>query len=264
LVAAVWILESCHTFFVAATLWDHFIVHYGDLARIDYIPWSLGLTIVFTGVLTILVHFTLVFRVFKLSHHSYILAVPLGLLSAIRLAFAFFTTIKMIQLRSISQFGHFYRSEFSAGLAICAGLDIVFAFLLCFFLRRNMKKNSSMNRILGSLIQYAFENGVLNCVASVATLVCWLTMSNLIFLGIHFAISKLYANSLITILNARKDLYQTSQGTKISPSGDRNQPVMFASESSTLSRDTSSLRVYVNEVKTSTADTNNDIIHIKV
>ncbi|THG98666.1 hypothetical protein EW026_g3548 [Hermanssonia centrifuga] len=46
-------------------------------------------------------------------------------------------------------------------------------------------------------------------IATIASLVCWLVMPhNLVYLGLHFMISKLYANSLLASLNARKTLRQ--------------------------------------------------------
>ncbi|PPQ75247.1 hypothetical protein CVT26_014812 [Gymnopilus dilepis] len=257
LMVYVWFIDALHTIFVASTLWDHFVAHYGDLSRIDYIPWcvlytspkcrlilpdrSLALTVVTTAILTIFVHIFFVYRIFKLSHNNYFVAVPLALLSCVRLCFAFLTTIKMIQLHSISRFAQTYTWAFSSGLALCSILDVLFAGCLCYYLRQNMKKNSSMNDILETLMLYAFENGILNCVASLGTLVCWLTMpQNLIFLGIHFAISKLYANSVMTVINARKDLKQTTHRSQFASSADRNQAIMFPAESFGLTKDTPS------------------------
>jgi len=56
LVTAVWILDFCHTIFVGVTLWDHLIENFGNQTRIDFVPWSMALTIAFTAVLTFLVH----------------------------------------------------------------------------------------------------------------------------------------------------------------------------------------------------------------
>lgn len=64
-----------------------------------------------------------------------------------------------------------------------------------------------MNHIINSLIVYTLETGSVTCLVTVASLICWLLMRhNLIFLGMHFAIAKLYANSLLATLNMRKRL----------------------------------------------------------
>ncbi|KAF8889155.1 hypothetical protein CPB84DRAFT_1826632 [Gymnopilus junonius] len=254
IVVYVWSIDCLHTIFVAATLWDHFIAHYGDMERIDYIPWSLALTVATTAILTIFVHRFFVHRIFKLSHNNYFVAVPLAMLSCVRLCFAFLTTIKMIQLHSISRFAQLYTWAFSTGLALCSVLDILFAGCLCYYLGQNIKKDSSMNDILETLMLYAFENGFLNCLASLGTLVCWLVMpQNLVFLGIHFAISKLYANSVMTVINARKDLKQTTRRSQYMSSGG-NQAIMFPAESFGMSKDAPSMQVLVDRTKVSTIE----------
>jgi len=254
LVGVVWFLDFCHTIFVSISLWDHLIAHFGDAPRIDYIPWSLAITIAFTAILTFLVHLFFVYRIFRLSLNSYVIAVPLGLLACARLCFACLTTAKMIKLKSLKLFVKLYTWSFSCGLSLSSLLDVLITVLLCYLLLQSHKKNSSMNHILDSLMLYAFENGSLTCMATVASLICWLTMhTNLIFMGIHFVISKLYANSLLATLNARKNLHQTGHRTQHSNSGDRNLPIMFP-DAFGLSRNTPSLKIKVDRTKMSTSD----------
>jgi len=64
-----------------------------------------------------------------------------------------------------------------------------------------------LHSIIDTLILYAFEIGILTSAATVASLLCWVTLNNsLIFLGLHFVIGKLYANSLLATLNSRNEL----------------------------------------------------------
>jgi len=43
------------------------------------------------------------------------------------------------------------------------------------------------------------------CIMTILTLVFWIIMTkNLVFLGLHFTIAKLYSNSLLATLNSRK------------------------------------------------------------
>ncbi|KAF8873226.1 hypothetical protein CPB85DRAFT_1444775 [Mucidula mucida] len=55
-VLTIWLLDILHTCFIWVATWDYLIHHYGQLMRIDYIPWSIALTIVLTAILTFLVH----------------------------------------------------------------------------------------------------------------------------------------------------------------------------------------------------------------
>ncbi|KAG2353147.1 hypothetical protein BDR07DRAFT_738674 [Suillus spraguei] len=65
-----------------------------------------------------------------------------------------------------------------------------------------------MDRMFNSIILYTLENNALTSAATIISIVCWVTMRNLIFLGVHFVLSKLYANSLLATLNSRKHLQE--------------------------------------------------------
>ncbi|KAJ8696824.1 hypothetical protein PTI98_006657 [Pleurotus ostreatus] len=226
LVFTVWLIDFFHIFCVSASEWYYLIMKFGDSTKIDYIPWSLAVrqhlllpdtdflassllqfSIASTAALTFLVHCFFVHRLFKLSERNWYITVPMGVLALLRVAFACLTTSKMIIFKSISQFIREFRWSFTLGLALSCALDIIITASLCYFLLRNRKQTSSMNHVIDSLMLYAFENGSLTCAATVMSMICWLTMpSNLVFMGIHFFISKLYANSLLATLNTRNHL----------------------------------------------------------
>ncbi|KAF8954270.1 hypothetical protein BDZ97DRAFT_491245 [Flammula alnicola] len=260
LVTVVWFLDFCHTIFVSTSLWDHLIAHFGDTARIDFIPWSLAMTIAVTAILTFLVHLFFVYRIFKFSLNNFFIAVPLAMLACARLCFACLTTAKMIKLRSLALFIERYTWSFTCGLALSSIIDIFITGLLCYLLNRNRKKNSSMNHVLDSLMLYAFENGALTCAATFVSLICWITMhTNLIFMGLHFVISKFYANSLLATLNTRKQLQQTGHRSQGSNSGDRNLAIMFPdsfelARTGNKSHAANHVRIQVDQTKISVSD----------
>jgi len=226
LVATVWLLDFLHTIFVSMSLWDHLIAHFGDQSRIDYVPWTLAITIALTAVLTYLVHGFFIYRIHKLSLNNFFISVPLAVLATARLCFASLTTNKLITLKSLHRFVQLYTFSFTSGLALSSALDVLVTGFLCYLLRKNQKQMSSMNHVLDQLILWSFENGSLTCAAVVVSMICWLKRGdNLIFLGLHFVISKFYANSLLATLNTRKDL---RPGHRASPSNSHDrQPIMF-------------------------------------
>ncbi|KAF4576770.1 hypothetical protein EYR36_000633 [Pleurotus pulmonarius] len=182
LVAFVWLLDFCHTLFVSLSLWHYLVLHYGDTSMVDSVPWSLAMTIAFTAILTFLVHCFFVHRIFKLSVGKWFIAVPLW--------------------------------SFTLGLALSSTLDILITGSLCYYLSNSRNPSSSLNLVIDVLILYAFENGALTTAATIVSMICWLIMPhNLIFMGLHFIISKFYANSLLATLNTRKRLRGTTGRT---------------------------------------------------
>ncbi|KAK7468296.1 hypothetical protein VKT23_002810 [Stygiomarasmius scandens] len=78
---------------------------------------------------------------------------------------------------------------------------------------RDKSLTSRLNAVIDSLILYSFENGAITTVATIVSMICWLGMDNLVFLGLHFAISKLYANSVLAVFNYRVRLRRVHEPT---------------------------------------------------
>nr|VWO99695.1 Calcium-transporting ATPase (EC [Ganoderma boninense] len=77
--------------------------------------------------------------------------------------------------------------------------------------------------MIDMLTLYTVESGMLTCIATAISLFFWLFLrSNFVFLGMHLAINKLYANSLLASLNARKSL-----ATKVTGSDRHPLPVIL-------------------------------------
>ncbi|KAF6749249.1 hypothetical protein DFP72DRAFT_913710 [Ephemerocybe angulata] len=247
LVLFIWMLDTLHSAFIATALWDHLIRHFGNAEHVDYVPWSLALTIALTAVLTFSVHLFLIFRIWQLSRKNYYLSSPLVLLAIARL----FTTSKLVLLRSLEKFVDKYTWSFTTGLVISTALDILITLSLILLLRsrrnnvhstsepsdpgtasstsasqpnpanenggswlrpRNSWKRSGSRKgglghrrkqSVNDTQEFSRMNAVLDAL--------WLTMKhNLIFLGLHFVISKFYANSLLITLNTRLNLKPSS------------------------------------------------------
>ncbi|KAL5484836.1 hypothetical protein ACEPAI_7478 [Sanghuangporus weigelae] len=124
-----------------------------------------------------------------------------------RLTSGWVTTVKAIEFGTFVAWTHQVRWIFTAGLAVAVLCDILITGSLCYWLHGSRSGVHGMNKIIDKIILYSVENGMLICLASVASLICGITMpGNLIFIGIHFVISKLYINSILASLNTRNSL----------------------------------------------------------
>ena len=96
-----------------------------------------------------------------------------------------------VQLKSLAAFVHAFTWSFTTGLVISTALDIFITASLVILLRRRHQEFSHMNRVLDALVLYTFETGGVTMVATAVCLITWLTMpENLIFMALHFIISK--------------------------------------------------------------------------
>ncbi|KAK7686480.1 hypothetical protein QCA50_010076 [Cerrena zonata] len=227
MVAIIWTIDLIHTIMASVSNWTYLISHYGDESMPDYVTWTIAVTVALTAFITWFVHCFFAWRIFTLSHSNYAIVVPIVVLALFRLAAALVSTSKMIQLQSFSRFVHGFGWVFTMGLSTAAAVDILIVVAMCWYLNRSRTGFTEMNTVIDSITLYTIENGLLTCVTTVVSLICWISMPhNLIFLGLHFAISKLYANAFLATLNARVVLRGRSQGS--SADGDYPLPVLLS------------------------------------
>ncbi|KAH9931185.1 uncharacterized protein BXZ73DRAFT_101766 [Epithele typhae] len=208
------VLDLVHTVMIAVAAYTYFVDNFGNENITDRAFWAVGISIALTAVLTAQVHFFFVYRLFRLSKGNYFITVPIAVLATARVGAAFVTTVKLIEIESFSQFAGTFRWVFTLGLVLSCAVDFLITGSLCFYLRRNRTGSGRFDHVLDSVTLYTVENGLLTSLTTLVSLIFWLARPHvLIYLGLHFAISKLYANSFLASMNARKTLLAQSQST---------------------------------------------------
>ncbi|KAJ7935763.1 hypothetical protein B0H13DRAFT_2261905 [Mycena leptocephala] len=244
IVSTVWLLDITQSLLIVAALFHYFILHFGDSSVQSSIPWSIALTILVTAMQTCVVHLFYAQKIYRSSGKNWWITVPIVLLATLRLLAAILATIEMLRLK---QWAVFFRPYphflFTAGLSLSAGTDMVITACLCFYMRRIRKLSTSsvwrssatdgflfylaalfyfryscillhrMKGVLDTLTLYTLENGLITCLTTVGALVFWLVMPlTSLSLSLHFVIGKLYPNSLLVLLNTRKELREMHSG----------------------------------------------------
>ncbi|KAJ3993604.1 hypothetical protein F5050DRAFT_681589 [Lentinula boryana] len=241
LVACVWLLDLIHSAFIGASLYQYFIAWFGEESQIDVIPWSVAFTVVITAFQTFIAHCFFANKIYRSSQQNVYLTAPVVFLALLRLIAAATSTGEMISVKHYSVFTRPYPGWiFTTGLTLSSVVDVLIAACLCYLLHKLKTQIGSastvMIKVVDTLTLYTLENGFLTGVATTASLICWLAMPhNLSFLGLHFVIEKLYANSILASLNTRKEL--RDMRPRISPWADRSLPVLSADDFSDRPRD---------------------------
>ncbi|KIK62277.1 hypothetical protein GYMLUDRAFT_260402 [Collybiopsis luxurians FD-317 M1] len=250
LVAGIWLLDLIHSAFIGASLYLYFINWFGEESQINVIPWSVAFTVVITAVQTFIAHCFFANKIYRSSKKNWYFTGPVVFLAFLRLIAAGTSTGEMIAVGHYSSFNRAYPGWiFTLGLSLSSAVDVLIAGCLIYLLRKlklQMGSTSKMSvfshlsmsftnnrtsriKVVDTLTLYTLENGFLTGVATTASLICWLSMPhNLSFLGLHFVIEKLYANSILASLNTRKEL--RDMRPRISPWADRSLPVLTADD----------------------------------
>ncbi|KAH8997118.1 hypothetical protein EDB86DRAFT_926071 [Lactarius hatsudake] len=234
MVVGILLLDATHAALMCASTWNYLVLNFGNEDIADRIPITIGLTVALTATITFLTQLFFSHRVFRLSRGNWFITAPLVMLSCLRLGAALVSTTEMGKLRSYHLFVENFGYVFTLGLSTACTVDIGITVAMCYFLQTSRTGFGEMDHIIDTIMLYTFNTGALTCVTTVVSLICWLTMPrNLIFLGLHFAISKLYANSLLATLNGRRSLRKRKMG----PIGASHAlPVLFSCDTCARSR----------------------------
>jgi len=218
-VAAVWIVESVHTAFCLDLIYRYVILDFGEFANVGRIVWSAGATVMSAVVIAALVQGFFIRRIWILSKFSIVITgIPTALLFA-RIVFGFATSILTWKIETWAAF----RVEkgplvtFTCGLTLAAVVDLIIALSQTYFLWRSRTGYQGTDHLIRTLIAYVINTGALTTVVSTAILITFLVpalKNSLLFAGLVEIQSKLYANSFLATLNARRRMKSTSRGTK--------------------------------------------------
>ncbi|KAJ7729085.1 hypothetical protein DFH07DRAFT_850496 [Mycena maculata] len=227
LILAVWFLDNLHTSFIWGGMWYCLIEDYGERDKVDLIPWCIALTIIITALVTFLVHCFFARRIFLLSKKNWFMTLPVLVLTLVRLVAASVSTYEMLHYHSFDLFRVHARWIFTLGLSVSSLVDIFITGSLVHLFRLNRTESGRFNHIIDKLILYGLESGSATCIGTVISMLCWvITPQTLVFLGLHFVIGKLYANSLLVTLNARKNIQHVHVGPTCSCE-QQGGPVVF-------------------------------------
>ncbi|KAJ8495068.1 hypothetical protein ONZ51_g1910 [Trametes cubensis] len=234
-------LDALHSSMAFASTWIYLIRHWGDDTVYDFIPWTIALTVAFTAIVTLISHCFFAHRVYVLSGFSWWLTVPILVLAGGRLVSALVSTSEMMTLQSYEAFVDRVGWVFTMGLSLSTAVDVLITLSLITLLQRSRTGFSTLtDHLIDTVTLYTVETGlVTRYIARFRLASCppvligapptavtgsialfyisaqehtdfesqWLVMPrNLIFLALHFSISKLYATSTLATLNARKSL----------------------------------------------------------
>ncbi|KAI1790438.1 hypothetical protein LXA43DRAFT_1148079 [Ganoderma leucocontextum] len=163
MVIFIWVLDLVHSMMVCIANWENLIANFGGFDNLDYITWSIAVTVALTALTTFTVHCFFSHRIHTLSRRNWYITVPLVTLASVRLIAAVVSTTEMIRLRSFEGFVKYYGYVFTLGLSTSTVLDILITGILCLYLRRRRSGMAKMDRIISVLTLYTVENGMLTC-----------------------------------------------------------------------------------------------------
>ncbi|KAK0187501.1 hypothetical protein F5146DRAFT_1225947 [Armillaria mellea] len=182
-VACLWALDAVHVALSSHALYFYLIDMYGDLVgALESNDLSMKLQLDVNVAIAVYVQGLYAIRLWKLGAH-------------------FHKFLPCLITASIIKRGIY---TFSGTLA---ATDVIIALAMFYYLRKSRTTTaftSTAGRLLG-LMRLVLASGLATSACSLLTLITFIVLpESLVFLGIHFALSKLYVNSLLAMLNYRR------------------------------------------------------------
>ncbi|KIP05948.1 hypothetical protein PHLGIDRAFT_479385 [Phlebiopsis gigantea 11061_1 CR5-6] len=209
LVLVLWILECLHTCFCIHLLYTYLVVDFHNPEGILQVVWSAGVTVFLEVFIVSGAQGFYILRIWQLSGHNILATAPPAFALFCRIAFGFATGSLLYCYRTWPEFREHTGSLFTlnCGLTLAAFVDLLTTAILSYYLRRNMHGFERTRHVLQKLIFYTVNTGALTMVFSIAILFTFnFVTKSLMFAGMVEVVSKLYANSMLAMVNARRHL----------------------------------------------------------
>ncbi|KAE9392351.1 hypothetical protein BT96DRAFT_1023613 [Gymnopus androsaceus JB14] len=218
LVATVLVFDFIHQALICHTGYTYLVSFYGEAAKLETVVWSFSAAGLFNGLTALAVQCFLTYRISMLSGKKIWLTAFVG--SFVLAEFVCVLTFAIIALMRVKTF-----EELSAELkglsitvnALAAAGDLLIAGILTILLQRAETGYRSSDTMINKLTLFAVNTGALTSLCAVASLISILAAPNtFIYIPFFFSMGRLYTNSLLATLNARKSIRDSPEGVNTS------------------------------------------------
>ncbi|KAI0747286.1 hypothetical protein BC629DRAFT_1561681 [Irpex lacteus] len=212
LVLLLCILETVHAVVCILSTYTFLISDFADPLRLLNIAWSEGTAVYLEVIISGFVHSFYVHRIWRLCQNTAILAY-LGIVLCARVVVALRATAYLCMEETWNALGssNAYKRITLAALSLNVMVDIsiTLAFLLSLRRSHSLAHTRSTRTILQKIGHYALSSGILTAIISITTLILFIVYpSQLHYGGALMMLAKVYANSMLAMLNRRQGIRQ--------------------------------------------------------
>ncbi|RDX42783.1 hypothetical protein OH76DRAFT_1269109 [Lentinus brumalis] len=199
-------LDTLHTITGIHVGYYYLVENYANPTALSTGEWSIRMGMIETGVVMVVAHSFYIYRLFFLSNRPLLPALVMVALLVSELGFAVASTVFAFEKVTFKEYAPY--NWMIAGILGCAlAINVVISSFFIYYLRRSRAGTKRKDPLSGVLMVYIVNTGLLT---SALTLVALLTTiflpDTLIWAAISILSTKMYANSLLAVLNSRRSL----------------------------------------------------------
>jgi len=206
MVGVVWIFDSAHQGMIIHAVYTYMITFYGHVEELNVLVKSIVYEVAMTGCITLIVQGFFIMRIWRLSNKRLELAAFLAVVCVVEFCLSVYYAARAVSLTTFDQL-NVLKWTTDAINGVGAGLDLLIALSMIYLLHGSRTGFSKSDTIINKLIIFAMNTGTLTSLWAIAALICITVMPTTFwYIMFYFCTCKLYFNSLLATLNARKDI----------------------------------------------------------
>lgn len=209
LISTVIVLSTAHQSLIISGLYSYTVVWYGHVEFLNTVPPTWAASNGVSAFVGLIVQLYFIWRVWRLSRQNIALAIFLGSQAVAAFVVLMIFTAKFAQLPNSSSAAHLAHWGICLD-ALGASGDISISACLIYLLYRTRccgAMSNSVTDLTNRLIMFSVQTALVTSVCAVAMLVTLaLWPQELIYTIFFCSVSKLYVNTLLANLNARRHL----------------------------------------------------------
>ncbi|KAJ3725667.1 hypothetical protein DFJ43DRAFT_574179 [Lentinula guzmanii] len=208
LVGLVVSFDFVHQALISHTVYYYLILNYGDPSALGLVVWSLLAEVIFNGFTAFCVQSFLTWKIWRLSNSNmWVTGVVAALVLAEFGCVIAFGIIALVRVRTFADLATDLKGLSITVNAIAAAGDVLIAGILTWLLQTSKTGFQRSDTMLNKLTIFAVNTGALTSLFAVASLISILAAPNtFIYITFFFCMGRLYTNSLLASLNARKKI----------------------------------------------------------
>ncbi|KAI1783607.1 hypothetical protein LXA43DRAFT_1102368 [Ganoderma leucocontextum] len=207
MVFLVWGLDTLHTVLSIHVCYYYLISHYFDPERLLSGVWSMRLTVIVTGCVIAITHVFFARRIFLIGNRNVYLMIVIAFLLIAETCFCLAATIETFLAVTFDKYVSDFKWIIPCSLGTAVIIDAVTTSTLTYYLHKCRTGFKRTDSLIDVLMVYTINTGLLTGLLNLAAmLAATFSPRTLIYYGISIASSKMYANSLLAVLNARRSL----------------------------------------------------------
>ncbi|KAI0363878.1 hypothetical protein BV20DRAFT_1057666 [Pilatotrama ljubarskyi] len=207
------VVETVHIVFCMHMIYYYLVTNYFNPPALQNGVWSMDAQPVLSSIGIFVSQSFFAYRVYMISPKYRILVAVSVLCTLLAIGFTSAATYESVKHVSYAGFQAYTWLD-SAAFAASVGSDILTTSVLIFTLKRSRTGIKRTDHIVDRLILYTVNTGLLTSICNILALVLGFAQpTNMIYIGVAIISTKVYANSLLAVLNTRRSLAASDVAT---------------------------------------------------